>query len=165
MACHPEREKVDIGSRDGFSLGTLHTIKPTSSPSTLFLVSLPFLSPSSLRHTLVARSPVSKRPHSLFLFGYQQLTPFLIHPCNTTYQLLPVKMRFTSIIVTGAFAVLAAAQSTTTTSASAASSAQAVIEKCLSGCPATDVNCQAKCISVRSGTHRRRHPDEISRKD
>ncbi|KAI3556264.1 hypothetical protein CABS01_04397 [Colletotrichum abscissum] len=57
-------------------------------------------------------------------------------------------MRFTSIIVTGAFAVLAAAQSTTTTSASAASSAQAVIEKCLSGCPATDVNCQAKCISV-----------------
>ncbi|KAK6227015.1 hypothetical protein QIS74_00570 [Colletotrichum tabaci] len=58
-------------------------------------------------------------------------------------------MRFTSIIVTGALAILASAQATSTSTAvSAASSEQAVITECLKGCPATDVNCQSKCISV-----------------
>uniref|UniRef100_L2FT91 Uncharacterized protein n=1 Tax=Colletotrichum fructicola (strain Nara gc5) TaxID=1213859 RepID=L2FT91_COLFN len=40
-------------------------------------------------------------------------------------------MRFTSILVAGVFAV-------------------AAITKCLAACPATDVNCQAKCIAVPS---------------
>ncbi|OBR15552.1 hypothetical protein CH63R_00732 [Colletotrichum higginsianum IMI 349063] len=58
-------------------------------------------------------------------------------------------MRFTSVIVTGALAILASAQATSTSTAvSAASSEQAVITECLKGCPATDVNCQSKCISV-----------------
>ncbi|KAK2028711.1 hypothetical protein LX32DRAFT_390181 [Colletotrichum zoysiae] len=62
-------------------------------------------------------------------------------------------MRFTSIIVTGALAILASAQSTTlatstSTAASAASSEQAAIANCLKACPATDVGCQSKCISV-----------------
>ncbi|GKT42106.1 uncharacterized protein ColSpa_02287 [Colletotrichum spaethianum] len=62
-------------------------------------------------------------------------------------------MRFTSIIVTGALAILASAQSSTlatstSTAVSAASSEQAAIAKCLEGCPATDVGCQSKCISV-----------------
>ncbi|KAK2065904.1 hypothetical protein LY76DRAFT_136713 [Colletotrichum caudatum] len=62
-------------------------------------------------------------------------------------------MRFTSIIVTGALAILASAQSTTlatstSTAASAASSEQAAIANCLKACSATDVGCQSKCISV-----------------
>jgi len=62
-------------------------------------------------------------------------------------------MRFTSIIVTGALAILASAQSTTlatttSTATSAASSEQAAIANCLKACPATDVGCQSKCISV-----------------
>ncbi|OLN88717.1 hypothetical protein CCHL11_01794 [Colletotrichum chlorophyti] len=57
-------------------------------------------------------------------------------------------MRFTSVFVAGAFALLANAQSTTSTAASAASSEQAAIAKCLEGCPATDVGCQSKCVPV-----------------
>ncbi|KAK2002268.1 hypothetical protein LX36DRAFT_652484 [Colletotrichum falcatum] len=57
-------------------------------------------------------------------------------------------MRFTSIIVAGTLAILASAQSTTSTAASAASSEQAAIANCLKACPATDVGCQSKCISV-----------------
>ncbi|GKT55091.1 hypothetical protein ColTof4_08046 [Colletotrichum tofieldiae] len=62
-------------------------------------------------------------------------------------------MRFTSIIVTGALAILASAQSSTlatstSTAVSAASSEQAAIAECLKACPATDVGCQSKCISV-----------------
>ncbi|KAK1986399.1 hypothetical protein LZ30DRAFT_778319 [Colletotrichum cereale] len=62
-------------------------------------------------------------------------------------------MRFTSIIVSGALAILASAQSSTlatstSTAVSAASSEQAAIASCLKSCPATDVGCQSKCISV-----------------
>ncbi|KAF9879915.1 hypothetical protein CkaCkLH20_02726 [Colletotrichum karsti] len=64
-------------------------------------------------------------------------------------------MRFTSIIMAGVLAVAASAQSsgaaTTTVSSSVPeNSAQAAITKCLAACPATDVNCQSKCISVPS---------------
>ncbi|KAJ0107936.1 hypothetical protein J7T55_007148 [Diaporthe amygdali] len=62
-------------------------------------------------------------------------------------------MRFTSIIVAGAFALFASAQDTTATSsvtatAATTDAAQASELACLNACDAGDVNCQAKCISV-----------------
>ncbi|KAF6805517.1 hypothetical protein CSOJ01_09449 [Colletotrichum sojae] len=60
-------------------------------------------------------------------------------------------MRFTSIIVAGVLAVAASAQSSATPTVSidtAQSSAAAAITKCLEACPASDVTCQSKCISV-----------------
>ncbi|KAK3328978.1 hypothetical protein B0H66DRAFT_9588 [Apodospora peruviana] len=66
-------------------------------------------------------------------------------------------MRFTSIIVTGALALVASAQSTTTTTnpptttdsaTAAANSAQAAILACLDACKPGDVDCTSKCIAV-----------------
>lgn len=66
-------------------------------------------------------------------------------------------MRFTSILVTGAFALFASAQTTesaTTTAASTASTtasltaAQSSAAACLNACDAGDVSCTAKCIAV-----------------
>ena len=68
-------------------------------------------------------------------------------------------MRF-SILALGAFAAIAAAQTSTPTTAPAATvsvdpaqtSLQAAIAECLKGCAAGDVNCQAKCVPVRTNT-------------
>jgi cobalamin biosynthesis Mg chelatase CobN len=67
-------------------------------------------------------------------------------------------MRFTSIVLTGAFALLASAQSTTSATSAAsttidaaqasASAAQAEILKCLDACKPGDVSCTSKCIAV-----------------
>ncbi|KAL1883825.1 hypothetical protein VTK73DRAFT_7613 [Phialemonium thermophilum] len=68
-------------------------------------------------------------------------------------------MRFTSVLVAGAFAVLARAQTPSTTSTSSATtttvsvdpaqtSAQAAMIKCIDACPAGDVACTSKCIAV-----------------
>lgn len=64
-------------------------------------------------------------------------------------------MRF-SILAVGAFAALVSAQTPTSTAApsvvsndSAQSSQQAAIAACLKACAPGDVNCQAKCITVR----------------
>lgn len=62
-------------------------------------------------------------------------------------------MRFTSIIVAGALAMVASAQDTTGTSSVAATAAttdaaQASSLACLDACADGDVACQSKCIAV-----------------
>ena len=60
-------------------------------------------------------------------------------------------MRFSALIVSGAFA-MAAAQSTLSTAATATASltpAQESQAACLKTCKTGDVNCQAHCIGVR----------------
>lgn len=54
-------------------------------------------------------------------------------------------MRFTSVFVAGAFAVMASAQSTT---ASVSPAQQSQLD-CLEACDAGDVKCQSYCITVR----------------
>lgn len=66
-------------------------------------------------------------------------------------------MRFTSILATAGFALLASAAGTATSAApatsvdaatAAANSAQAEIQRCLGACKDGDVNCSSKCIAV-----------------
>lgn len=68
-------------------------------------------------------------------------------------------MRFTSIIVAGAFAMFASAQDTTGTSsvaptAATTDAAQASTIACLDACEAGDVTCESKCIAVSIHRHR-----------
>ena len=59
-------------------------------------------------------------------------------------------MRFTTLLVAAGFAFFANAQTTTSSANAAQNSQQAAMIKCIEACPAGDVVCTSKCITVPS---------------
>jgi hypothetical protein len=101
--------------------------------------------------------PASSRSSSTFVYKHSPLLLFnkspSIFPTIFFNTPLTTKMRFTSIIAAGAFALLANAQSTTvvttpSTTVSQPDPTQAAMLACLNKCSAGDVDCRAKCIAV-----------------